>query len=403
MLKLKKPNTPTKEGLQNILAGITKGVKTVYEILHNTIVGLVGKGETTQRGLSLRDLDWRKLFTMRKHQVLGLDIGSSAVRIVQLNKDDNGYIVTVAAMVDVAPTKDKNGEGINTTKAINECLELTGAQTKWAVCSVCGSETAVRYFEFPTLPNEEIPSAVMLEAEQVCPFTIDDSAVDYQLIPTNEDTVSGVLVAATDKLLRNKRQFVQNTSLENVLMDIDGLALLNCFTEFEKPHPNQTIAILNVGSSYATLAIMSDDTLPFVRDTAYAGNDIIEHIANEKNIPEETVKAMLAGRETENETHYELDDSLKRACRKSFIDVTEALRYYAAQENSTAVEKLFVCGGFAMTKGFMELLNEHLSIDVVLWNPFEKIRTELSPSSENLLKENGPAMAVVAGLAMRSV
>jgi Tfp pilus assembly PilM family ATPase len=81
----------------------------------------------------------------------------------------------------------------------------------------------------------------------------------------------------------------------------------------------------------------------------------------------------------------------------------ETLRYYAAQPESNFVEKIFVCGGFAAVKGFVELLDKRLPAKVVLWNPFEKISCVGGRSCEKTLKEDGPAMAVAAGLAMRSI
>jgi type IV pilus assembly protein PilM len=145
------------------------------------------------------NLDWKQLLNLEETQILGLDIGSSAVRIVQLRKDDAGYVVTAAGITDIANGTETNREQkeINTVRAISECLQSTGVQTRLAVCGVCGPEVAVRYFKFPSLPLEEVHGAVLLEAAQVCPFNIDDSAVDYQLMPDGGDSICGVLVAAT--------------------------------------------------------------------------------------------------------------------------------------------------------------------------------------------------------------
>jgi len=365
-------------------------------------------------------LDWKRLFNIEETPVLGLDIGSSAVKIVQLCKDNANYKVTAAGIVDIADgtEADKNRkEQANTLRAISQCLQSTGTQTQLAVCSVCGPEVAVRYFKFPSLPPEEIQGAVLLEAAQVCPFNIDDSAVDYQLIPNGQDSTSGVLVAATNKLIKRKTQLAKNASLDSVLMDVDGLALLNCFSEYKKgflfrkksqnevPEPEslRTTAILNVGSSFTTLAIMGDNNLPFIRDMAYAGNDIIEEIATENNVSAENVSKALSGCEDTDQLQLEPGDSLDKACQKLITDVTETLRYYTAQEKSSIVEKIFVCGGFALVKGFVELLDKQLPAAAVLWNPFDKIRYDASQPYQHILKKNGPALAVAAGLAMRPI
>lgn len=349
------------------------------------------------------NLDWKRLLDMEEAQVLGLDIGSSSVKIVQLTKDDAGYIVTAAGIVDIADGTEtnQNHKEVNTVRAISECLQSTGVQTRLAVCGVRGPEVAVRYFEFPLLPVEEVQGAVLLEAAQVCPFNIEDSAVDCQLMPDGEDSVCGVLVAATNRLIAKKRQLAKGASLDCVLMDVDGLALLNCFSECEKAEAGRTIAILNVGSSYTTLAIMGANALPFIRDIAYAGKTIVKEIADEKDISTEAVKKALFG--PLGGAEIELGDSLEKACQKLIVDVTETLRYYTAQEKSAIVEKIFVCDGFARVKGFVELLDSCLPAKTVLWNPFDKMRCDADQNCRDLLQKNGPAMAVAAGLAMRSI
>src|SRR4030042_1340332 len=129
-------------------------------------------------------LDWRRLLSLEDTQVIGLDIGSSAVRLVQMRKDEAGYVVTAAGMTEIVNGTESHPEQkeTNTIKAIADCLRSSGIQTRLAVCGVCGPEVAVRYFKFPSLPPEEVQGAVSLEATQVCPFNIDDSTVDYQLI-----------------------------------------------------------------------------------------------------------------------------------------------------------------------------------------------------------------------------
>jgi len=351
-------------------------------------------------------LDWKRLLNREKIQVLGLDIGSSAVKMVQLSKDRSEWAVTAAAIVDIAGGAENNSasKGVNTVSAIKKCLQSTGTQTQLAVCGVCGPEVAVRFFKFPPLPRDEIEGAVTLEAAQVCPFNVDDGAVDYQVIPNGENNVRGVLVAATNKLIESKRHLTEQASLNSVLMDVDGLALLNCFSECEKPKSGRTTtAILNVGSSYTNLAIIGDDSLPFIRDMTYAGNDIVKEIATANNVRLEIISRILTGRQNPTEIQLDIGGSLAKACHKLIVDVTDTLRYYAAQEKSASVEKIFVCGGFALVKGFVELLDSQLPARALLWNPFDKIRSAGGQNCRDILQKSGPVMAVATGLAMRAI
>jgi type IV pilus assembly protein PilM len=351
-------------------------------------------------------LDWKRNINFRKNDILGLDIGSSAVKIVALRKNGAGYSTTAAGIAEIATSKEDNShQRLNTVKAIRECFAQTRAKTKLAVCGVSGPEVAVRDFEFPSLSGQEIAAAVLLEASQVCPFRAEDSAVDYQLIPNGDDNARGVLVAAMNTLITNKIQLAKEARLKCVLMDVDGLALLNCFKGLanghEEPEAGQTIAILNVGGSHTTLAIMDNDGWPFIRDMTCAGDDIVRQIAAENDTSAETVKGILSGDSTA--VDLDLHDSLEKACQKLTADVAGTLRYYAAQTKASNVEKLFVCGGFALARGFIELLNSRLGTESVLWNPFDKMRCSANRQCEDTLAKTGPAMAIAAGLAMRSV
>jgi type IV pilus assembly protein PilM len=237
------------------------------------------------------------------------------------------------------------------------------------------------------MTSEEISGAVALEAAQVCPFSIDDSAVDYMLVPNGEDAVSGIFVAATNKLIERKTRIVRDASLNCVLLDVDGLAILNCFTQCEKIEKGQVIVILNVGDSFATLVIINDNNLPFVRDIVYAGSDIIEQIAAERSFSPQFVAEILACADVASSPRADLGDSLNRACQKLITDVADTLRYYTAQEKTAAVDKILLCGGFALTKGFAEMLAARLPAKIVLWNPFEKMNSQVGKRCEDMLRK----------------
>jgi len=352
-------------------------------------------------------LSWKLSLELGQNEVAGLDIGSSVVKLVRLRKDDAGYAVTAAGIASVAPSRDdSNLRRTNTVRAIRECLGLAGIRTKLAVCGVSGPEVAVRDFKFPSLPQEEIEGAILLEAAQVCPFNTEDSAVEHQLMPNDSGGVTGILVAATNSLIRRKVQLAKESSLDCVLMDVDGLALLNCFSELEKSERDQTIAVLNIGGSYTTLAIMGENRWPFIRDITDAGDNIVKQVAAENDMSAESVKKILFSDSTAERAN--LQDSLEKACKKLIVDVTETSRYYKTQEKSAAFEKLYVCGGFALVKGLVELLSSQLPVKVLLWNPFDKIRCDVGRNhraalQRNILAKNGPAMVVACGLAMRSI
>jgi len=340
-------------------------------------------------------------------EVIGIDIGSHAVKAIQLSKARDKWAVTAAAIIEISekganiPSRHET----NTVRAIQNCMRIINAKTKLAVLSLGGPEVAVRNFDFPLLPPEEMEKAVLLEAKQVCPFTTTDITVDYNLIPNGRNRTKGYLVAATNKLLKSKMRLAKKARLNCTLMDIDALAMLNCFKQIEKPKDNHGTAILNIGNLYTTLAIEGNRGWPFVRNINYSGKDAIKQIANANDISQESVMEMFSGESQEIPSH--IHESLVQTTDGLVSDIHKTVRYYGAQQNSFDIEKILFCGGFALFGKLVKLLKERLSIKIELWNPFEKMQCQSRILQggllKNIVRKNGPAMAVAAGLAMRSI
>jgi type IV pilus assembly protein PilM len=361
-------------------------------------------------GFQLKKLraDWKRLTDMKKEEVAGLDVGSSCVKLVQLRSGVGGYVASAACKAEtgIVEQDDERTRASKTIAAIKQCFEQSKMQSRQMVCGVCGPEVAVRPFSFPSLPPTELLQAVMLEAEQVCPFDPAKNILEYQLVSgdstsLNTADMKGVLVAATHEVVRSKTQLVSNASLNCALMDIDGLALVNCFTRTEPRTSEQTTALLNVGHTFTNLVIVSEKKLPFIRDIAHGGSDIIEHIAAERNLVREDVaRAVISGDDPK------IIESLAGGAGRLISEINESLRFYMSEHRIGSIDKVFVCGGFSLVKGFVELLNKQVLFGAKLWDPFDRIgRPVINGGGDGLkiLETYGPAMAVAAGLAMRSI
>jgi type IV pilus assembly protein PilM len=360
-----------------------------------------------ERAQSNMSFKWKRMLGFSQDDVLGLDIGSSSVRMVQLMKNDDGYAVVAACVSDI---KQNDGDIAvkeeDIVQAVQRCVASAQKHGRWAVCSVSGPEVAVRPFKFPPLQPEELDGAVRLEASQVCPFNVDDGVVDYQIVPSSEadNAAIGVLVAAPNDVIHRKVRITKKAALDCVLMDVDGLALLNCLIESKNSDTNiSTSAVLHIGASCTTLAVMNETGLPFVRTVPYAGNDIVAQIAKENNVRPEVVRNEIYGCASPTIPAQNLQNSMEKACIKLVNDISETLRYHSTQEESSPVEQLMVCGTFAMVKGFVDILSKQLSMKAVLWNPFDTMKCSVDRQCLDVIQSKGPAMVVAAGLAMRSV
>ncbi|OQA03449.1 MAG: Competence protein A [Planctomycetes bacterium ADurb.Bin401] len=350
-----------------------------------------------QQKLKLKNTaaDCRRICKSHSNQLFGLDIGTCAIKLVQLKRDENGY-----ALAAVNTTFVDNSNDINS--AVKKCIAFAKINSRLAISGVCGQETAVRHFTFPALLPEEIEGAVRFEAKQVCPFNSDDGVIDYQVISSGEKEVKGFLAVATNNIIKHKNSIIKQSSLENVLMDFDGLALINCLRYCDH-EPGKTSAIINVGNSYTTVAIISDDNLPFIRDISYAGKHITDHLAQANDVSPQTIEQFLHGQKDKDSDKIAISDNLEKSCQRLISNITETLYYDAVRRKSELVNKIYLCGGFALVEGFADLMKNKLPAPTALWNPFEKIQCDTALPYSDLLRKNGPAFAVAAGLAMRQI
>jgi len=358
-------------------------------------------------------LNFKRLF-YGSRDVFGLDVGSCYVKAVQLRQDEQGYSVITAGCTRIAQDdQDEQARTENVVKAIRECIKSAQIKTKYAVCGISGPNVALRRFRVPEVGAEEIETAVLSEAQQACPFEEGQYIVDYQLFKNNtvgdlaeannsqkSQVIRGVLAAATMGIIGHKSQVVKAASLNCVLIDVDGLALLNCFLECEKRRRAEPVGIICVGSKFTNFAILGSESVPFVRDIPHAADEIVVDISKNHNVSLQVVRDVLHG--SSDRDIAGLETSMKTAARRLTNDIVRTLRYHDAQEGQT-VRKIYVCGGFARAKGFVELLNSQLSVEAVLWNPFDRMRFEGSGHSAKVLKEHGSRLALAAGLAMRTI
>jgi Tfp pilus assembly PilM family ATPase len=148
---------------------------------------------------------------------------------------------------------------------------------------------------------------------------------------------------------------------------------------------------------------MSDNHFPFVRTISYAGKDVVALIARENNVSTEVVKKEIYGLSEPVIPADKLEKSMEIACQKLVSDVAETLRYHSTQEKTSPIERILVCGGFGMVRGFVDILNEQLPLKAILWNPFDTMKYSVDRKCLDVIQSKGPVMAVAAGLAMRSV
>lgn len=368
------------------------------------------------------------LLEKKELSLFGLDIGTASVKIVRL--DGNASDGFKPASVAIQPIQysdnqnDQQQQRLNIVRAIKDCSQKANLKTDYAVCGVGGDAVAVRNFQFPVMPPEEVQNAVLFEAEQVCPFDIKQSMVDYQLlsvISENQDSTEqaldkyeGVLVAASTNILTEKTSLLSDASLHCTLIDAESLALINCFENCNINIGSDAVALLDIGHTFTNVIIFHETAPPFVRDINRGAKDVIEQVCRKTELNQQQVmkrcckKWVDQSEQNQQQNQADIDAaSFKKAfddaCENIVVDVNESLRFYSAQHGQK-ITRIYACGGFSLVEDMIDILKKRVAVEVNLWNPLKILLENGKKNVDiNLIENSGPAFALAAGLAMRSV
>ena len=351
---------------------------------------------------------------LRGPQLIGLDIGTTAVKAARIRRKGDAVTVVAVARAALDQAGHENAPaGDKTALAIWRCLHILREPDGAVVCGLAGPDIAVRTFDFPALPPKQLHSAVELEAALVCPFDVNESAVAYQVLQgpsakvrahlTKEgstERMTGIFAAAKNSVIGQRRELCERGKAYCMMVDVDGLALLNCLEVCKVRAAGERALVLNAGSAYTNVAIISDDGLPFVRDIPYAAEAILNHISRNTSRPKQAIVEALTG--ADEAKARDLRPSLNEACSTLADRVLETVRYYGTRGSDPALDRVLLCGGFAQAPAVTDTLASLLGGKVELWNPLATLPCA-RPVRRNEVFEQGPAFAVALGLAMRSL
>ncbi|MHC4742112.1 MAG: type IV pilus assembly protein PilM [Planctomycetota bacterium] len=344
------------------------------------------------------------MFGFKRNQVIGIDVGSAAIKIVQLRKSSGGWSVAAAGIVRIGRQSDKGGE-LASVRAIQNCMDVSGGGSRLAVCGVGGRESAIRDFDLEEVEPFQIEQAILAETEHLNPFDTEEIVYDYRLLSNCDGRMKGYVAASTQRLVNSKLNLIKKAGLKCAMVDLEALSLINCRNELDKSKDHSSTAIINIGNSCTTFVAESKDKQPFVREIPFGGRDIFERLAVASETSVEEVEEYLFSKNGEKN---EYSAALPTACRQLITEINKTVRFYEAQADSSSVEKLLVCGGVASAKGLVDVLGEETPVEAVLWNPCENMKVRLlrnhnAALRNNIIRNSGPALAVAVGLAMRSI
>jgi type IV pilus assembly protein PilM len=347
------------------------------------------------------------VFGKRKKQVVGCDVGSSAIKIVELKplKNDEFQLVH-AAVADLSPEAIVDGAIMDSSlvvEALTRLISENGIKNSKFGGSLSGHSVIIKKIQLPSMTEAELAESIQWEAEQYIPFDINDVNLDYVVLETGgSDTMDVLLVAVKRDRINDYTSVIVQAGKEPVLVDVDVFAVQNAF-ESNYSSRGETVALVNVGASVMNINVLHDGNSVFWRDVAFGGNLYTEAIQREFNLPREDAEKLKLGQEVGQVSKSQVESVLSSASEDLAAELQKTIDFFVATSSVDRLDRVMLSGGGALVANLEAVLQERFQVNVELLNPFRNIRYNESDFDPDWINRNAPAMAVAVGLAIRTV
>jgi type IV pilus assembly protein PilM len=347
----------------------------------------------------------------KSKSVVGLDIGSSAVKAVELKPAGKGFKVVAFGTEPIPPDSIVDGaiiDGAAVTDAIRRVFENKAFKTKEVAASLSGNAVIVKKISLPVMTEAELAESIYWEAEQYIPFDIQDVNLDYQILdpgtgPDSKGTMDVLLVAAKKEKIADYTGVITQAGRTPVVVDIDAFALQNAYEVNYGCEPEAVVVLLNAGASAININILTGDQSTFTRDVAIGGNSYTEAVQKELNLPFDSAEQLKRGQLVEGVTFEDVQPVLHAMTENVLLEIQKTFDFFKASATSDRIDRIVVSGGAARVDGFIKALQEHFGAGVEMFDPFKKITMEPEKLGIADAEGIGAAAAVAVGLALRKV
>ena len=350
----------------------------------------------------------RTVLFRKPKNLVGLDIGSSAVKLVELKEGKEGRFQLVRAGLEtLSPEAIVDGAIMDSSlvvETISRLLASTGARNQNLAVSVSGHSVITKKIQLPSMPEEELAESIRWEAEQYVPFDINDVYLDYVVLDPGAigDTMGVLLVAAKKEKVDDFRNVVTQAGRTASLVDVDFFALQNAFEVNYGPDPSRVVALVNVGASLMNVNIIAQGQTVFWRDISFGGAQFTDALQKAFSLNFEQAEALKRGEPVGGQSAGTAEPVLRGVCDDVAAELQKTLGFFQAT-STDKVDHLYVCGGGSRVPYLEEVLKARFELPVEPLNPFRSIAVDDRAVDPAWLADAAPSLAVAVGLAVRKL
>ena len=347
----------------------------------------------------------------RAKALVGLDIGSSAVKAVELKAAGKTFKVVGFGSEPIPPDSIVDGaiiDGAAVSDAIRRLFDTRGIKTRDVVASLSGNAVIVKKITLPVMTEAELGESIYWEAEQYIPFDIQDVNLDYQILDRGDSadgkgTMDVLLVAAKKEKIADYTGVIAQAGRNAVVVDVDAFALQNAYEVNYGIDAGAVIVLLNAGASATNINILQGDQSVFTRDISIGGNAYTEALQRELNLPYETADALKRGTPVDGASYDDARPVLRAVTENVMLEIQKTFDFFKATASSDKIDRIILSGGASRAEAFTELLSERFEAPVEPFDPFKRVAFESRKFQVDASVDVAPTAAVAVGLALRRV
>jgi len=341
--------------------------------------------------------------------LLGLDIGSGSIKMLQLKESTGKLKVERFGMKPLPAEMIVDGsimDGLGVVTAIKELATEQKLKNKNVALSISGTSVIVKKITLPPMPEEELDKQIKFEAEQYIPFDINDVYLDFHILSqgTESSAAQGemeVLLVATKKdKLNDYANAVREAGLTPKVVDVDAFAVENMYCANYDVSPAELTAIVNIGASVMNINILKGGVSAFTRDIAVGGNRYSERVQQDLGLSLEDAETAKKG-QLPNVNADALHQAVAAVNEEVATEIGRSFDYFRTTSPDEDIARIVLCGGCSKIKSLPVKIAEQLGIETSVANPFKKLDTTALKKSHEEIERVAPETAVVVGLALR--
>lgn len=346
---------------------------------------------------------------MGKAPLVGLDISSTAVKLLELSRAGGRYRVESYAVEPLPPNSvvEKSIADVEAVgDAVRRALKKSGTRAKAVAVAVAGSAVMTRTITMPAnLSERDLESQIRLEADQYIPYPLDEVNFDFSVLGPSEknpDMVDVLLAASRSENVDTRSAAVEMAGLKARIVDVEAFAMENAFALVAEQMPEDgkgmTIAVVDIGATMTTLNVLHDRKSIYTREQVFGGKQLTEEIQRRYGLSYE--EAGLAKKQGGLPDNY-VPEVLNPFKESMAQQVSRSLQFFYSSSHYNSVDHVVLAGGSASIPDVDELIEEKTGVPTSIANPFSNmaLSSKVRPMS---LSNDAPALMIACGLALRS-